>query len=267
MGSIRDDSRLHAARSYTSSPDSPFSLISSFTQSTHLFFGLPLLLLPCISIPITLFPTYSSSLLITCPYHRILHSWTFFEIVLPLIFSFLILSLLVTPHIHRNILIYTTSIFFSCAFFTFHVSAPFTIAGLTIILYINLSLDLDFHSSVTQHSRHVLPVPPPALNSMVDFCVKFSILHQCRSQMDLNVFTLFTSSPSSPITRSYCSLLFQYSVFFLLLFSPRSSIAFIHSSSFLPASSLLMLHSTMSSANSMPCTRAAVPWCLDPVHP
>ena len=135
VGSIWDDSRLHATRSYTS-PDSPFSLRSSFTQSARLFFGLPLLQLPCTSIPITLFPTYSSSLLITCPYHRILRSWTFFEIsptsVLPLIFSFLILSLLVTAHIHRNILISATSIFLSCAFFTAHVSAPYTIAGLII---------------------------------------------------------------------------------------------------------------------------------------
>ena len=107
-----DDSRLHAARSYTS-PDSPFSLRSSFTQSAHLFFGLPLLL-PCTSIPITLFPTYSSSLLVTRPYRRIPRSWTFFEIsptfVLPLIFSFLILSILVTPHIHRNSLISASSV-------------------------------------------------------------------------------------------------------------------------------------------------------------
>ena len=45
--------------------------------------------------------------------------------MLPLIFSFLILSDLVTPHIHRNISIHATSIFFSCAFFTAHVSAPY----------------------------------------------------------------------------------------------------------------------------------------------
>ena len=32
VGSMWDDSRLHAARSYTSSPDSPFSLRSSFTH-------------------------------------------------------------------------------------------------------------------------------------------------------------------------------------------------------------------------------------------
>ena len=67
----------------------------------------------------------------------------------------------------------------------------------------------------------------------------------------LNVFTLFTSSPSSRITRSCCSLLLQYSVFFLVIFSPRSSIAFLHPSSFLSTSYLLVLHSTMSSANSM----------------
>ena len=78
VGPMWDDSRLHAARSYTS-PDSPCSLRSSFTQSAHLFFGLPLLPFPCTSIPIALFPTYSS-LLITCPYHRVLRSWTFFEI-------------------------------------------------------------------------------------------------------------------------------------------------------------------------------------------
>ena len=53
VGSIWDDSRLHAAQSYTSSPDSPFSLRSSFTQSAHLFFGLPPRLLLCTSIPIT----------------------------------------------------------------------------------------------------------------------------------------------------------------------------------------------------------------------
>ena len=41
VGSMWDDSRLRAARSYTSSPDSPFSLRSSFT--TILLLLLPLL--------------------------------------------------------------------------------------------------------------------------------------------------------------------------------------------------------------------------------
>ena len=121
--------------------DSLFFFIIFIPQPGHtppLLFGLPLLLLPCTSIPITLFPTYSSSLIITCPYHRILRSWAFFEIsptfVLPLIFSFLILSNLVTPHTHRNIFISATSIFFSFAFFNASVSAPYTISRLTIVL-------------------------------------------------------------------------------------------------------------------------------------
>ena len=46
-----DDIRLHVARSYTSSADSPFSLMSSFTLFNHLLLGLPLFLLPVISLP------------------------------------------------------------------------------------------------------------------------------------------------------------------------------------------------------------------------
>ena len=45
VGSMYDDIRLHIARSYISSADSPFSLISSFTLSNHLLFGLILFLL------------------------------------------------------------------------------------------------------------------------------------------------------------------------------------------------------------------------------
>ena len=57
-----DDIRLHVARSYTSSADSPLSLMSSFTLSNHLLF-----LLPCTFITIALLPTQCSSLRITCP--------------------------------------------------------------------------------------------------------------------------------------------------------------------------------------------------------
>ena len=49
--------------------------------------------------------------------------------------SFLILSLRVTPHIHRSILISVTSIRFSCLFVVAHVSAPYSIAGLITVLY------------------------------------------------------------------------------------------------------------------------------------
>ena len=58
---------LHLTRS--SSPYNSLSNKLFLMLSNHLRFGLPLLLFPGSSIPITLLPTYSSSLLNTCPYH------------------------------------------------------------------------------------------------------------------------------------------------------------------------------------------------------
>ena len=131
--------RLHLARSCASSLDNSLSDKSFMMLSNHLRFGLPLLLFPGTSIAIILLPTYSSSLLSTCQYHFNLLSCTFLDIsptpVVPLILSCLNLSSLVTPHIHLNILISPTSNFFSCAFFTAQVSAPYIIAGLTNVLY------------------------------------------------------------------------------------------------------------------------------------
>ena len=131
---------LHLARSCASSLDNSLSDKSFLMLSNHLRFGLPLLLFPSTSIAITLLPTYSSSLLNTCQYHFNLLSCTFLDIsptfVVLLILSFLILSNFVTPLIHLNILISTTSNFFSCAFFTAQVSAPYIIAGLTTVLYV-----------------------------------------------------------------------------------------------------------------------------------
>ena len=67
-------------------------------------------------------PTFLRTHLLSSHSRTILRSWTFFEIsptfVLPLlIFSFMILSNLVTLHIHRNIFIHVT-------FFTANVCAP-----------------------------------------------------------------------------------------------------------------------------------------------
>ena len=131
--------RHHLGRSCASSPDNSLSDKSFLMLSSHSRFGLPLLLFPGTAISITRLPTYSSSLLNTCPHHFNLLSSTFLVIsptfVVHLIISFLILSSLVTPLIHLNILISATSNFFSCAFFTAHVSAPYIIAGLTTVMY------------------------------------------------------------------------------------------------------------------------------------
>ena len=67
----------------------------------------------------------------------------------------------------------------------------------------------------------------------------------------VDVFTLFNGSPCNWISASWCSLHPKYSVFLLLIFNPRSSIAVLHSSSFLSTWSLLVLHSRISSANSI----------------
>ena len=160
--------RLHLALYYASSPDNSLSDKSFLMLSNHLRFGIPLLLFPSTPIPITILPTYSSSLLNTCPYYFNLVSCTFLDIyptfVIPLILSFLIPSSLVTPLIHLNILISAKSNFFCCAFFTAHVSAPYIIAGLTTVLYtFPLTLKLIIRS-------HRIPIPSSSSSILILFC-------------------------------------------------------------------------------------------------
>ena len=91
-----------------------------------------------IAFVITLLTTWSSSILMTCPYHFSLLSVIFLDacttFVVPRMCSFLILSFLVTPHIHLSILISFTSILDSCRLVVAQVSAPYSIAGLTTVL-------------------------------------------------------------------------------------------------------------------------------------
>ena len=106
----------------------------SFTRVFPSCFGRPLFLFPGISAFKTFPSMCSPSVLITCPCQFNLHSVIFLEacatLVVPRMCSFLILSLLVTPHIHRSILISVTSIRFSCLFVVAHISTPYNMAGL-----------------------------------------------------------------------------------------------------------------------------------------
>ena len=117
----------------------PTSPISSLTTSKNLLFGLPLLLLPDNSISIILLPTYSWSLLMTCPYHLSLPYLIFIPnrstLTVLLMYSFLILSFLITPIANLNIFISVTSISSTYFFVTATVSSPYTIVGLTTELY------------------------------------------------------------------------------------------------------------------------------------
>ena len=88
------------------------------SASKNLLFGLPLLLFPGNSISIIFLPTYSWSLLMTCPYHLSLPSLIFIPncstLTVLLMYSFLILSFLVTPIANLNIFISATSISSTC---------------------------------------------------------------------------------------------------------------------------------------------------------
>ena len=122
--------RLHLTRSCDSSPDNIFSLWQvipdvvqppplrssspSFRQHLHHHHSLPYIFLFFSQyMPLPLKPTF-------------LHFLGYFSpFSVHLILSFLILSSLVTPLSYPNILISATSSFFSCAFFTAHVYAPY----------------------------------------------------------------------------------------------------------------------------------------------
>ena len=130
---------LHIFLSSMSASFAPTSSISSFTASKNLLFGLPLFLFPGYSISIVFLPTYSWSLLMTCPYHLSLPSLIFIPnrstLTVLLIYSFLILSFLVILIANLSIFISATSISFTCFFVIATVSSPYTIAGLTTELY------------------------------------------------------------------------------------------------------------------------------------
>ena len=75
----------------------------------------------------------------TCPNHFSLPSLIFIPnrstLTVPLMYSFLIMSFLVTPIENLKIFISGTSISFTCFFVIATVSSPHTIAGLTTELY------------------------------------------------------------------------------------------------------------------------------------
>ena len=131
------------ASAYTSPlPIQPFTLISSFTWSNHLLLGLPLFTPPL----------YFHS-------HRPI-------LLSPDSFAFLIL---VTLHIRRSIHILATSNFFSCAFFSSHVSAPCICAGLATVQYTFTPIFAFIFPSLS-------PVRLLPLHSTGDFCIQFSTI-------------------------------------------------------------------------------------------
>ena len=160
---------LHLALSIASSSVFPITFKSSRTQSSHLCFGHPLVLLP-VSHFLILLPTYSSFLLTTCPSHLSLVSLSLSRNFPTNIFlrmsSFFTLSSFVFPNEYLSIFISATSIFSSCLFVTATVSIAYVIAGRTIVLY---SLPYTFAGAL---SSHITPVI--FLHSLQPACTLFT---------------------------------------------------------------------------------------------
>ena len=211
-------------------------LISSFTTSKNLLFGLPFFLFPGNSISIIFLPTYSCSLLMTCPYHLSLLSLIFIPnrstLTVLLMYSFLIMSFLVIPIANLNIFISATSISSTCFFVTATVSSPYTIAGITTELYtFPFTLAGNLLSQVTANT-HFYPFHPaytlffislsqPPLSCTVD-------------SKYLNFFTLGTLY--SPSSRFLCH--------FLYLCTDIRSLTYLLSSLFFPMHTCRILIST-----------------------
>ena len=136
---IRFQLFLLAALFVALSSFNPASVISLLHASFHLRFARPLLLLFLgISTSSILLTTCSSFILLTWPYHFSCFSIIFLDactiLVVPLMCSFRILSLIVTPHIHLSILISFSSRRASCHLVVAQVSAPYNRAGLTTVV-------------------------------------------------------------------------------------------------------------------------------------
>ena len=238
---------LQTFLSSTSVSFAPTSPISSFTTSKNLLFGLPLFLFPGNSISIVFLPTYSWSLLMTCPYHFSLPSLIFIPnrstLMVLLMYSFL-----VTPIANLNIFISATSISSTCFFVTTTVSSPYTIAGLATELYtFPFILAGNFLSQIT---------PDTLFQPFYPACTLFfTSLSQpplsCTVDPQyLNSFTLGTFV-SSIFTVSFHPFMQRYSVSDLLTFIPLLSNAYLQDSNLCSSSSLVSSKITISSANSI----------------
>ena len=230
------------------------SSISSFTTSKNLLFGFPLFLFPGNSISIIFLPTYSWSLLITCPYHLSLPSLIFIPnrstLTVLLMCSFLILSFLVTPIANCSIFISASSISSTCSFVTATVSSPYTIAGLTTKLYtfpFTLAVNLlsQITSDILLHPFH--PACTLFFASLSQPPLSCTVYPKY-----LNCFTLGTFvSPIFTVSSSFPPFIHRYLVFDLLTFIPLLSNAYFQDSNLCSTSSLVSSQITISSANSI----------------
>uniref|UniRef100_A0A8C4Q084 Uncharacterized protein n=1 Tax=Eptatretus burgeri TaxID=7764 RepID=A0A8C4Q084_EPTBU len=226
--------------------------MSALTASINLIFGLPLLLQPGGSILSILVPIYSASLLCTRPNHLNLASLTLSPsrptCAVPLIYSFLILSILVTPNENRSIFNSLTSSTDSCLFVSAIASKPHNIAGLTTVLYtFTFTLAASLLSQITP-ATFLQPLHP-ACTLFFTYLQHSSLLWTVDPKY-LNPSTFPTSTPCNRIIPPpSLSFTHMYSVLLLLTIIPLFSSAYLHLLRLASACSLLSLQIMMSSAN------------------
>ena len=161
-------------------------------------------------------------------------------------YSFRILSILVTPNENRNIFNSATSIFASCIFVSATVCvrppSPPVQQCWSHCHPVHLPFHSSWYSPIADHSWHSSPTIPSCLYSLLHFSSAFSITLYSWAQ----VFEILFSLPLTCLSFTH-----MYYVFLLLTFIPLLSKAYLQLSSFSSTRSLLSLQITMSSANIM----------------
>ena len=194
----------------------------------------------------------------TCPYHISLRSLIFISnrstLTVPLIYSFLTLSFLVTYIANPNILISATFISSTCFFVTATVLSLFMIAGLTAVLYTVLYTFL-----FTLAGNLLSQIIPDAFlhlfhpASTLFFTSLSQLLFSCTIAPEyLIFFTLGTfMSFIFTISLSFPPFRHRYSVSNLFTFFPLLSYPYLQHSSLRSTSSLVSSQITISLANNI----------------
>ena len=180
-------------------------------------------------------------------------------------YSFLILSFLITPIVNLNIFTSATSISSTCFFVTVTVSSPYTIAGLTTELYTfpftlagNLLPQITFDTFL--HPFH--PACTLLFTSLSKLAVPCTVDHKY-----LNSFTLGTFLSSFfTVSLSFPPFTHRYLVFDQITFIPLLSNAYIQHSSLPSTSSLISSQITISSANIIVHSDSSPYFVCYPIH-
>ena len=160
-------------------------------------------------------------------------------------YSFLILSFLVTPIPNLNIFISATSISSTCFVVTATVSSPYNIVGPTTELYLfPITLAGNLLSQITLDT-FLHPFHPVCI--LLSFTSLLQLPISCTVDPKYNCFTFGTFLSSIfTVSSSFLPFTHRYSVFDLLTFIPLLSKAYLPHSGLRSTSSLVFSQITIS---------------------